>query len=140
MPVCDPEGEKQNQGNLEKQSQTDHTFFIYLLICIPLDFLLCHKNKSLFGEATTILAYLQPEANHTNLCLCIVFLKYFNFFKYFFNFDFFVFLGPHLWHMEVPRLGCPIRAVAAGLHHSYSNARSESRLQPTPQLMATLNP
>ena len=80
MPVCDPEGEKRNQGNLEKQSQTDHTFFIYLLICIPLDFLLCHKNKSLFGEATTILAYLQPEANHTNLCLCIVFLKYVNFF------------------------------------------------------------
>ena len=34
----------------------------------------------------------------------------------------------------------PIRAVAAGLCHSHSNARSESRLQPTPQLMATPDP
>ena len=30
-----------------------------------------------------------------------------------------------------------IRAVAAGLHHSHSNARSEQQLQPTPQLTAT---
>ena len=28
---------------------------------------------------------------------------------------------------------CQIGAVAAGLHHSHSNARSEPRLQPTPQ-------
>ena len=34
----------------------------------------------------------------------------------------------------------PIGAVAAGLHHSHSNARSEPRLQPTPQLMAVLDP
>ena len=33
-----------------------------------------------------------------------------------------------------------IRATAAGLHHSYSNARSKLCLWPTPQLMATLNP
>ena len=31
-------------------------------------------------------------------------------------------------------------AVAAGLYHCHSNARSEPHLQPTPQLMATLNP
>ena len=30
--------------------------------------------------------------------------------------------------------------VATSLHQSHSNTRSESRLQPTPQLMATLNP
>ena len=29
-----------------------------------------------------------------------------------------------------------IGAVAASLHHSHSNARSESRLGPTPHLMA----
>ena len=29
-----------------------------------------------------------------------------------------------------------IRAVAAGLRHSHSNARSEPRVQPTPQLTA----
>ena len=33
-----------------------------------------------------------------------------------------------------------IRAVAADLHQSHSNARSEPSLQPTPQLMATLDP
>ena len=33
-----------------------------------------------------------------------------------------------------------IRAVAAGLYHSHSNAGSELRLQPTPQLTATPDP
>ena len=33
-----------------------------------------------------------------------------------------------------------IGAVAAGLHQSHSNARSELHLQPTPQLMATPDP
>ena len=31
-----------------------------------------------------------------------------------------------------------IRAVAAGLHHSHSNAGSKPNLPPTPQLTATL--
>ena len=34
----------------------------------------------------------------------------------------------------------PIRAVAAGLHHSHSNRGSEQRPQPTPQLTATPDP
>ena len=33
-----------------------------------------------------------------------------------------------------------IGAVTEGLHHSHSNARSELRLQPTPQLTATPDP
>ena len=33
-----------------------------------------------------------------------------------------------------------IRAVAAGLHHSHSNARSELSLWPTPQLTAMPDP
>ena len=33
-----------------------------------------------------------------------------------------------------------IRAVAAGLHHSHSNARSKPHLRPTPQLTATPDP
>ena len=37
----------------------------------------------------------------------------------------FSFLGLCLGHMEVPRLGGPIDAVATGLCHSHSNARSE---------------
>ena len=33
-----------------------------------------------------------------------------------------------------------IGAVAAGLHHSHSNARSKPHLQPTPKLTATPDP
>ena len=33
-----------------------------------------------------------------------------------------------------------IQAIAAGLHHSHSNARSELLLRPTTQLRATLDP
>ena len=33
-----------------------------------------------------------------------------------------------------------IEAVAAGLRQSHSNTRSETRLRPTPQLTATLDP
>ena len=50
------------------------------------------------------------------------------------------FLGPHLHHMEVPRLGGQIGAAAAGLHHSHSHARSELHLQSTPQLSAMPDP
>ena len=34
----------------------------------------------------------------------------------------------------------PIGATATGLHYNHSNARSQPRLQPTPQLMATPDP
>ena len=52
----------------------------------------------------------------------------------------FVVLGPNPQHVEVPRLGVTSEATAASLHHSHSNARSEPRLRPTPQLMATPDP
>ena len=44
--------------------------------------------------------------------------------------------------MEVPRLlgRGRIGAIAAGLHHSHSNAKLEPHLQPTPQLVATPDP
>ena len=34
----------------------------------------------------------------------------------------------------------PIRAAAAGLHHSHSHARPEPHLRPTPQLTAGMEP
>ena len=42
--------------------------------------------------------------------------------------------------MEVPRLGGQIRAAAADLYHSHSNAGSELHLCPTPQLTAMPDP
>ena len=51
----------------------------------------------------------------------------------FFLFSFFSFLGLHLRHMEVPRLGGLIRAGAASRRHSHSHSGSEPelRLRPT---------
>ena len=52
----------------------------------------------------------------------------------------FCFLGPHWWHMEVPRLGVQSElSIVASLRHSHSNTGSEPHLQPTPQLVATLD-
>ena len=57
---------------------------------------------------------------------------------YFFIFCLFAFSRAALkWHMEIPTLGV---AVATSLRQSHSNAGSEQRLQPTPQLTATLDP
>ena len=58
---------------------------------------------------------------------------------YYFYSYYVVFLGPHPWHTEVPRTGIT-RAIAAGLHHSHSNAGAKLRLRPTPQLMAIPDP
>ena len=69
------------------------------------------------------------------------FLSFFRSFFLSFFLGLFVFLGPHPQHMEVPRLGVESDgAVAAGLCHSYSNARSEPHLRPAPQLMTTPDP
>ena len=45
--------------------------------------------------------------------------------------------APAIWRFQATRL---IRAVAASLCQSHSNARSEPRLRPTPQLTAMLDP
>ena len=59
---------------------------------------------------------------------------------FFFLIVFLPFLGPLLQYMEVPRLDRGrIGAIAAGLCQSHSGAGSEPRLQPTPQLTATLD-
>ena len=50
------------------------------------------------------------------------------------------FLGPHLGHMEIPRLGAELELYLPAYTHSHSNARSEPRPQPTPELRATLDP
>ena len=51
----------------------------------------------------------------------------------------FVFLGHTCGIWKFPGWG-GIRAAAAGLHHSLSNARLELQLPPMQQLVATLDP
>ena len=46
------------------------------------------------------------------------------------------FLGPHMWHMEVPGARVPVGAVAVGLSYSHSNTRSKPHLRPMLQLIA----
>ena len=58
---------------------------------------------------------------------------------FFFFLVFLPFLGQLTWHMEVPRIGGLIGAVATSLRQSHSNARSEPCLQPT-QLTGTPDP
>ena len=72
-----------------------------------------------------------PHGEHPALggCLFTLTLCFFGFF-----FFFLVCLGPHLKHMEVPKLGIQLEL----LHHSH--AGSKLSLQPTPQLMATPDP
>ena len=57
-------------------------------------------------------------------CLC----------DFFFFFLSFVFLGLHLRHMEIPRLGVELKLWLPGLHHrhSHSHVGSELYLQHTP--------
>ena len=75
----------------------------------------------------------EPGSNWNSVLFCFLFFV-------FCLFVFLPFLGPLPWCMEVPRLGGQIGAVAAGLCQSHSNAGSNLRLQPTPQLTATLDP
>ena len=69
--------------------------------------------------------------------------SFFSFFLFFFVFLFFVVVVVVAisWAAPVVYGGSQARgrigAVAAGLHQSHSNAGSEPRLQPTPQLTAT---
>ena len=61
------------------------------------------------------------------------------FFLFFFFFFALLFRGAPMAYGGSQARG-PIGAIAASLHHSHSNAGSEPCLQPTPQLMAMLDP
>ena len=52
----------------------------------------------------------------------------------------FVFLGPYLQHMEIPRLVVKSELQPPGLHNSQSHMGSALRLRPTPQLTGMPDP
>ena len=52
-------------------------------------------------------------------------------------FFFFFFFGPHLWHMEGPRLGVESELQLPAYTHSHSNARCKLCLRPITQLTET---
>ena len=56
-----------------------------------------------------------------------------------FGFVFLPFLGPLLWHMEIPRLGVRSELQPPACDRATA-MRDPLRLQPTPQLMATPDP
>jgi len=51
----------------------------------------------------------------------------------------FVFLGLHMRHMEVPRLGVELK-LQLQAYTSHTNSGSEPHLRPTPQLTAMPDP
>ena len=61
---------------------------------------------------------------------------FYDLYAYFVCFVLFAFLGPHLWHMEVPRLGIQSKLQPP----AYTTATAMQPLRPTPQLMATSDP
>ena len=52
----------------------------------------------------------------------------------------FVFLGPHPWHMEVPRLGVESELLPLAYTTAKTMLDLKLHLRTTPQLMATLDP
>ena len=66
--------------------------------------------------------------------------KHLSFFSFFCFFGLFAFSRPVFAAHEGSQTRDPIGAVAAGLHHSHSNDRSEPHLPSTPQLTATPDP
>ena len=77
------------------------------------------------------LAARDGKEEHSNsLLFCFRFLV--------FGFVFLSFLGPQPGHMEVPRPGGLIRAIATSLLQSHSAWGSEPHLRPTPQLARSL--
>ena len=60
----------------------------------------------------------------------------------FFSFFFFAFcfLGLHLWHIEVPTIGVKMELWLPAYAIATATLRSETHLQPTPQLTETLDP
>ena len=53
---------------------------------------------------------------------------------------FFLFLGPHPWHMEVPRLGVELELQLLAYNTATATPDLNRFLQPTPQFTATPGP
>ena len=81
-------------------------------------------------QKQTILVEMMPPdkpPESSSICFFVCFLVLF-----------FVSLGPHMQHMDVPRLGVQFEPQP-GLHQSHRSMGSEPRLQPTPQQHQILN-
>ena len=95
----------------------------------------------------TLSAFLLPDLASTNVSIIFFNISWhssthgLSFFLFLFFFYFFLLF---LWASPVAYEGSqarnPVGAVAAGLHQSHSNVGSKPRIQPTPQLTATLDP
>ena len=81
----------------------------------------------------TNLFYIEYKKIFQNILFIYLFIYYY----YYYFFVFLPFLGPRPRHMGGSQARGRIGAVATGLHQGHSNAGSEPRLRPTPQLMAT---
>ena len=119
--------------HLHRQSVLSHWFqlFNFTNICLFSSIFVTSGSGSPYFSTDI---QVDPIFSHPSL-----FIIQSCFFSFFFSL-FFVFLGPHQQHMEVPRLGVKSGAVATGLCHSHSKARSEPHMWPTPQLTAMLVP
>ena len=88
------------------------------------------------------LVFISPQVSHWNFFsfLFFFFFFFFFFFSFFFFFFFFLLFRAALAAHGGSQARDPMGAVAASPCHSHSNAGSELRLQPTPELTATPDP
>ena len=101
----------------------------------------CNVTENLCVESSSGLASeiaIWPVYRITNESEDL-FLFFCNKVFYFITFRFCIFRAPPAAHGGSQARGL-IGAVATGLHHSHSNAGSETHLRPTPQLTATPDP
>ena len=116
-----------NKCTPRKQKRIDHHRYRFALQHVGTQksrYLVCLNQGKLWQE-------LQSQVTH---------IFFFSSSSFFFFFFFFCFLEPTPVAYGSRQARGQIRATAAGLHHSHSKAESKLCLQPTPLLMAMLDP
>ena len=106
-------------------------------VCNALAFL--GEERKSFLYPTPIRSVLEELTSSWVSTPSLPFLSFLLFFFFFFFFGLFAFSRDAPAAYRGSQARGLIRAVATGLHRSYSNARSEPHLRPTPQLLATLD-
>ena len=150
------------QNASEDYTLESFTDFLKLCIFFPFQslhiFLLnhpCYKAEDNSRLSFSLTSFIQPlTVNLSNqfsllifyfCCLIIPLLEFFLLFYLFIYLFTYLFIYFCLFRAALEVYGISqargqIRAAAAGLNHSHSNARSELHLQPTSQLMAMSDP
>ena len=119
-----------------KHEEGREDFCLYLLPCPQ------HPGECLAHRLVLKNGMLNVGGSHSHTqeaCISGAFLL-FLFIYLFIYFVLLPFLGPLLWHMEIPRLGVKLEPQPLAYARATATRDLKPHLQPTPQLMATPDP